>query len=118
MLPGRILRSHNGKFRMIMQHGGNLVLYNDADWPLWASGTHGHEGAYAMLRHTQRLWVYSSSSTVLWSSPIVRRKGESPVYCVMQDDGNFVLYDSRNRPLFATATEGNRPGSHGFVQRL
>ena len=33
----------------------------------------------------------------------------------MQDDGNFVLYDQNNEPVWATNTAGN-PGAHLAIQ--
>ena len=64
---GQQLRSNNGRYTLVMQHDGNLVLYEP--------------GGNAVL------------DTGTWSLPPPRK----PVRAEMQHDGNFVLYDVQSR---------------------
>jgi pseudomonalisin len=117
MTPGCTLRSANGKFWLVMQPDGNLVLYNQAEEPLWASGTNGHPGATAVLQGDQHFVVYDSSCKFLWSTN-VHHKSSKTVLCFLQDDGNFVQYDSARSVMWATATGGGKQGDlHGEVHR-
>jgi hypothetical protein len=82
------LVSNNGDYTLVMQADGNLVLYTG--WPgtpspIWASNTE-------------------------WLAPAMR-----PTHAVMQNDGNFVLYNNTGVPAFATATDGH-PGSYIVIQ--
>jgi hypothetical protein len=61
-----------------MQTDGNLVVYKNGGGPgkggaLWATGTSGHSGAYAMMQNDGNLVVYKSTGGpgkggALWAS--------------------------------------------------
>ncbi len=42
--------------RVLMQHDGNLVVYDPDGSPLWASGTDGHPGASLAIQDDGNLW--------------------------------------------------------------
>ncbi len=75
LAPDASRRSTDGRFNLIYQLDGNLVLYGPSG-PLWASNTGGR----------------SLGTTA------------------MQGDGNLVVYDRDNVPVFNTGTHGN-PGA-------
>ncbi len=75
--PGESVRSCNQEHMLVLQGDGNLVVYNKAGQPLWATGTRAEDG-----------------------DP---KKG---AFAVMQSDGNFVLYNKDGQPLWATNTNG------------
>jgi hypothetical protein len=54
--------------RADMQTDGNLVLYNGANFPSWASGTHGHEGARLVMQDDRNLVIYTPGNEALWAS--------------------------------------------------
>ena len=74
-------------------------------------------------------WVSGNGQTILrlqQDRNLVLYKGGSPAYqapnaysngntAIMQDDGNFVLYDVNNEPVWASNTAGN-PGAYLAVQ--
>jgi len=96
------LESPSRGFKLIEQRGdGNLVLYNFANRALWASGTGGHPGAYAVLQAAGNLAVYSGTGQLLWS---VGTAGESGSRLVLQSDGNLVLYSASGGVRWATGT--------------
>jgi predicted heme/steroid binding protein len=77
--------SSNGIYELIFQGDSNLVLYKK--YP-------------------------SRPARALWASNTV---GSAATVCVMQGDGNLVLYDAANRPIWSSGTHGN-PGSRLVVQ--
>ncbi len=85
---GQQLQSNNGKYILVMQADGNLVQYEgmpSAPRAVWATNT--------------------------WTLPATAR----PVRADMQQDGNFVLYNSTNNPAWSTDT-WNHPGAKLVLQ--
>ena len=85
LAPNQSIVSASGTYQLILQGDSNLVLYKSY-----------HNG-------TQR---------ALWASNTV---GRGAVTCVMQGDGNLVMYDGASHPIWASNTYGN-PGSHLSMQ--
>ncbi|MFI8215807.1 hypothetical protein [Streptomyces sp. NPDC085932] len=92
--------------RLVMQSDGNLVMYRLRDGKaIWATGTHGHPGAYAKMQTDGNLVIYDAYNRFLWNSNTV-----SPgAFAVLQNDGNFVIYkvtggDGRGGALWSTRT--------------
>jgi len=83
--------SSNIRFFFNFQVDGNLVLYENPDWE----------------RGVLDAWKYRP----LWASDTV---GKPSKVCAMQLDGNFVIYDSSDRPIWASGTLV--PGSWLLVQ--
>jgi hypothetical protein len=87
--PGDNLFSATRAFRLSFQMDGNLVLYLIDD---------------ATLPDDLTKATYSTS---IWDAKV---SGKGGVRCVMQTDGNSVIYDATNRPLWNSGTE-NHPGA-------
>jgi cell wall-associated NlpC family hydrolase len=87
LTPGTILRSPNGRYRLIMQGDGNLVVYQGSK-AKWSTGTSGHPGASAVMQGDGNLVVYRSGKP-LWQSDTDHHPG---AVLDMQDDGNLVIY--------------------------
>ncbi|GLZ78917.1 hypothetical protein Afil01_37240 [Actinorhabdospora filicis] len=83
-----------------MQLDGNLVIYHEYGYPLWASNTAGHDYAYAAFQTDGNLVVYSATGSPLWASN-TRAPGGRLVY---QDDGNLVIYNRYGTAVWATNT--------------
>ena len=50
----------------VMQHDGNLVVYNAAVQPVWASNTSGYNGAFVAVQNNNcALMYYGSVSNVV-----------------------------------------------------
>jgi hypothetical protein len=83
---GSELVSNNGRYHLVMQGDGNLVLYEPGNVSVWDTGT--------------------------WSVPA---PFGPPNRAVMQGDGNFVLYNPISWAAWATGTDGSG-GDHLVVQ--
>ena len=108
LLPGQGLAfgqqivSQNGRWRLVMQGDGNLVLYDNAGHPLWASNTSGHPDVWdVVMQGDGNLVIYNFQSRPLWAS---NTAGHGGAFLVMQNDANAVIYDAANHPLWATNT--------------
>ena len=103
LLPGQFLQSSSGRYRLIDQRDGNLVLY-DRTVTIWA--THTKTG-YRLFMPTAKadpgfaLGLYSAAGTPVWFAT-------GCDYCfpsegfhkfVVQNDGNAVLYVLNERVL-------------------
>lgn len=107
--PGWSIYSPSEDYKVVMQGDGNLVLYDGAGKALWASGTSGHPGAYAVMQTDGNLVVYPPSGHALWASGTA---GDTGAYLSMQSDGNLVIYHG-STAVWASGTNGK--GSGGSV---
>jgi hypothetical protein len=87
------------KGTFIMQNDGNLVVYDEFDKPLWATGTIS-PGAIALFREDGNLVVYSSAGFPLWASH-TSAPGGSLVY---QANGNLAILNSSGGAVWQTGT--------------
>jgi len=89
LYPDQSLYSPSGRFRLIYQLDGNLVLY-DGGSPIWASNTFGSPG-FAIMQLDGNFVVYDAGGTPVWDSGTV---GNGGAYVALQDDGDLVVYRS------------------------
>jgi len=87
LLPGQSIQSGDGRYSLVLQGDGNLVLYDTAA--------------------ASDLW----SATAMWAT---NTAGKNVTHAIMQHDGNFVLYDGAEK-VWATDTHGN-DGAHLRIQ--
>ncbi len=119
MLPGQAVASPDGRFRLIYQTDGNLVLYrNDAgqNVPLWATGTDGRALGVVVMQRDGNLVMYDEDNNVLWASGT---NGAEDARLRVQSDGNVVLHIG-DRQIWETRTGqvivGPRPGPRPVVR--
>ena len=101
--PGTVRRSPDGRFEVVMQYDGNLVVYGPTG-ATWASHT-GIPYAYAVVQADGNLVVYDQvDGGPLWSA------NGSGLYAhlEMQNDGNLVLYAGSGAALW---------DARGYVRR-
>ncbi|BDI05278.1 hypothetical protein [Sphaerotilus microaerophilus] len=131
--------------RVVMQDDGNLAIYRANNSPAWATNTvqnpvpggppahgsqmqpgetlakdqpiHSANGRYEFVFQSDgNLVLYKIYSThprrALWASGT---NGRGAVVCIMQGDGNLVIYDSDAHALWSSGTY-NHAGSHLTVQ--
>jgi LysM repeat protein len=103
------LTSSNGKYTLIMQGDGNLVLYTESNTPVWATRTQGKgavraslqdDGNLVLYTKDQERWFHKDAAAAVWAS---HTSGEN-VRLVLQDDRNLVIYTSDGRALWASGT--------------
>ena len=92
LFAGNELRSLNGTFQLTLQEtDGNLVLYIDDQTGTFDDGL---------------------INRAIWSA---YTQGQAASIAIMQDDGNFVVYDSFQNALWNSQTYGN-PDAFVIVQ--
>ena len=103
------LTSSNGKYTLILQGDGNLVLYTESNTPVWATSTQGSGAVRVSLQDDGNLVLYTKEverrfrrdvAVAVWAS---QTRGEN-VRLVLQDDRNLVIYTSDGRMLWASGT--------------
>ena len=104
------LTSTNGRYTLILQRDGNLVLYRVSPRaPLWDSETDGDVATRATLQGDGNFVVYAPDRA-LWATGT---DGERVAYAVLQNDGNFVLYRPNGSAAWATGTNEPPPDQPG-----
>lgn len=107
MSAGQYLMSHNGRFRLILQADGNLVI-TDNGAIAWAADTNQ---PYSRTLHPKRMreplmfvisnsgFLYDPARRRTWIAESTHSTDKSLWYnacMVIQDDGNLVIYDQRS----------------------
>lgn len=82
------LVSCDGRFRLVMQGDGNLVLYQGGS-PLWHTFTNGRGGAVAAMQGDGNFVLYTAGGAALWHTYTYGRAG---AFLSLQNDGNLVVY--------------------------
>ena len=102
LLPGSFIKSQDGRFTLIMQLDGNLVIYGPGHQALWASNTAGHHDVFDVVMQSDgNLVLYNGTNHPFWASNTAGVTGAS---LVMQNDGNLVIYDAANKAHWASNT--------------
>ncbi|QTD33065.1 hypothetical protein [Pseudomonas fluorescens] len=110
MSPGQFLTSENGRFRLILQADGNLLI-KDGEAVVWIADAHQ---AYSSTLHQKKMreplqflisnsgFLYDASRKRLWIAESSHSIDKSLWYntcLVIQNDGNLVIYDQRTGSL-------------------
>jgi hypothetical protein len=94
--------SCDGRFLLVFQSDGNLVLYpSGSDRALWSSNTGNKNATSAQFQNDGNLVVYSGT-TPLWNS---MTGGNPGAVLVLQNDGNLVI-SLQQRVLWSSGTGG------------
>lgn len=95
--------SPDGRFRLVMQTDGNLVLYGPSG-ALWSTVTVGSGATFAQTQTDGNFVVYTSASVPVWSSGT---SGNPGAWLALQNDGNLVIYDGSNVAIWNSHTGGH-----------
>ena len=101
------LWSANGKYRLVMQQDGNLVLYagptTDHRASVWSSHTRGKGMTphRLILQGDGNLVVYDADGVPTWASHTDKTRA---IRLILQNDRNLVLYDGKGKALWSTGT--------------
>lgn len=96
---GEMLHSINGKYALVMQTDGNLVVYDDDSNPIWATWTQHTNVDRLQMQSDGNLVLYEDANAV-WHTHTYGNEGKE-AYLMMQDDGNLVIYAGSN-PLWSS----------------
>jgi len=114
--PGDSLASQSGSYKLVMQSEGSLTLeLAPSGEPIWATGSEGHPGAYAVMQRDGNLEVFPKGedpsreqTAALYTTGT---SGHTGATLHVLDDGNLVLEDANSgRWLWES---GSGPGSLG-----
>ncbi|MBJ6141774.1 matrixin family metalloprotease [Hymenobacter sp. BT559] len=83
------LVSSNGRYRLLLQADGNLVIYNGSNRGIWNSGTWGKNIRKAIMQADGNFVLYDNNSVSRFSTNTWNPVGS---YMMMQPDGNLVIY--------------------------
>src|ERR1041385_3340101 len=99
LTPGQAVSSCDGRFHLVMQGDGNLVLYQGVPaqpmTALWATNTWGTSGQTAVMQWDGNFVLYDAGWNALWASNTWNYPG---AYLAMQNDGNVVVYSGPSAP--------------------
>jgi hypothetical protein len=106
LLPGQSLHagqqvvSTDGRFRLVYQSDGNLVLYQ-AGIALWHSHTNGTTPGLAAMQGDGNFVIYNASGVPVWHTSTFGNPG---AILAIQNDGNLVIYRADGVPIWASGT--------------
>lgn len=105
LLPGQSRTSGDGRFTLVYQGDGNLVLYQKGvTSALWASNTGGTSAGKAVMQGDGNFVVYDQGGVARWAS---NTGGSAGAFVVVQGDGNVVLYTATGKALWTSNTGGH-----------
>ncbi|WP_309112017.1 hypothetical protein [Saccharothrix sp.] len=91
LTAGQYRTSRDGRFRLVMQSDGNLVLYTATGEALWHTHTHGSGATYAVLQPDGNFVLYTPAGVAKWHTNTWNTTSDR---LVVQNDSNVVLYQS------------------------
>jgi len=100
LAPGQAIDSANGRYQVLYQSDGDLVLYeNSTGKTLWASHTAGRSPGQAIMERGGNFVIYDANGNQLWVSQTDANPG---AFAVVQDDGIFTVNRLDSYPLWWT----------------
>jgi hypothetical protein len=100
--PNQYIRSADGRYFLMAQTDGNIVLYGPGYHVLWTTNTGGHPGgAYIVVQTDGNIVVYSATSAALWWTGTT-----NTAILWLQNDGNLVGRNSADAPTWSSGTGG------------
>ena len=102
---GSFLKSSNGKLKLILQENGNLEILCGG-YSIWSTNTNGFNIEELYFNREGKLAILNKDKSVAknivsdWDNTFGAEK------LILQDDGNLVIYNPDNQPLWSTGTHG------------
>lgn len=98
--PGEQLTSSDGRFVLVYQGDGNLVLYKGGA-ATWSTGTQGSAPGAVYQQGDGNFVVYDAAGTPVWNAGT---NGHDGAWLALQSDGNLVVYTAGGSPLWSSGT--------------
>lgn len=108
MNPGRVLSnggsvtSCDGRFTLVIQGDGHLVLYQAGVGAIWYNSVFG-SGHTLHMQTDGHLVVYNGAGQPVWYTGT---SGNNGAFLSVQNDGNVVIYNHLGQALWHTGTYG------------
>lgn len=100
--PNQYIRSADGRYFLMAQTDGNVVVYSPGYHVLWKTNTGGNPGgSYITLQTDGNIVVYSATGAPLWWTGT-----PSVTTLTLQNDGNLVGYPTSGSAQWWTGTGG------------
>lgn len=96
---GQWLSSRNARFDLELQQDGNLVLYH-GNLELWSTNTPQASDHRLFIQESGNVILANRFNIFLWQTNTIGRG----VYALLQDDANFVVFNSAGTKLWSTET--------------
>jgi hypothetical protein len=103
--PGQMLVSPNGRYRLVMQTDGNLVVYGPAG-PNWASGKAVANSSLVNVPDGNVVVAPHPHARAIWQTATGFPFGGAEGRLVIQDDGNLVFYRNSGHAVWASLNPG------------
>jgi hypothetical protein len=105
LLPGQTLKSTGGRYRLLYQTDGNLVLYDDQNnVALWSTATTGTRAGQALMQTDGNFVLYDATGAPQFNTATAGNPGAR---MVVQADGNVVIYRTDGRPVWNRIAAGH-----------
>ena len=98
LLPEMKLVSLNGIYYLIQQKDGNLVLYNNNDQPIWASGMNGKYVQRCVMQADGNLVQYLPYKVATWATAT---HGNPGAYLILHNDGSLFINSKNDKRLWS-----------------
>jgi hypothetical protein len=87
---GQQMVSWDGRFVLVMQGDGNLVIYGPSG-PTWATGTNNGYRTWAVMQGDGNFVVYSNDGWATFARCSTRTAGHPGSFIKLQTDGNLII---------------------------
>jgi hypothetical protein len=108
IVTGQMLVSQSGNIKLKLLANGNLVMLGCDDTLFWTTGTPNSsppQQRILLLKSSGELILYEKPKNIIFSTDS-GKLGKPVYYLKVQDDGNLVIYDKTNTPVYASGTDG------------
>ena len=100
---GQLLKSNNGKTKLIFPENGNLEILSGS-YPIWSSGTSGPDIDALYFNNEGKLVILNKDKSTAKNIMSCLDNTNGAEKLILQDDGNLVIYSNNNQPLWSTGT--------------
>jgi hypothetical protein len=103
LTPDQSVSSPDGKYRLVYQREGDLVLYGPDRTRVWSSETLGETAGRAIMEAGGGLVVYDADGSEVWTAGT---GGHPGAYVVVENDGRVAIYAPGHVRLWASGNDG------------
>lgn len=99
LAAGQFISSINGKYKLFMQHDGNLVVYEHDNLAVWSSATYDSGATICDMQSDGNLVLYTPSGIAMWHA---HTYGNPGAYLELQNDGKVVVRKSDGTMIWSS----------------